>query len=392
MFSEAEKLKLREQAKEIPELLRSIIIHKPELQHPFLPAGAIYKGIWLEHNQDNLFITEIAPDAAWGSMDIFMRYQREDGLFPAAVSSEKMTAGFAQLQSVYPFARCALEVARKVKRPEEDFVRIYNAASRYDNWLEKNRNHSGTGLVEMFCEFDTGHDNSPRVTDGGLPRQCPDRKAENMPDLPCMPIMAPDLSAMRYGGLAALAELAGDLGLTNEADQWKNKAGELKEAMMRWLYCPEDEFFYDRAPDGFRKYRTEHITRLFLNKVVSQELFDRIYQRYFANSSEFLTTYPFPSVSVSDPAFCKDFPYNCWGGNTQMLTLLRLLLFMDDYRKSKELDHILAAYLRAYLKYPQNHYAQEIHPFTGEPIGDAGEYAPAILLFMESCKRFRISQ
>ena len=389
-FSETEKAELRERAEKIPQLLRSIIVCKPEFEYPFLPAGAIYKGIWLEHNQDNLFIADLAPDAAWGSMDIFMRFQREDGLLPAAISSEKMTAGFAQIQSVYPFARCALEVARKVKRPEEDFFRIYKAASRYDNWLENKRNRSGRGLVEMFCEFDTGHDNSPRCTVGGLPRQCPDRKAENMPDLPCMPIMAPDLSAMRYGGLVALAELAGELGISDEARRWQSKAEELKEAVMHWLYCQEDEFFYDRSPEGFRKYRTEHITRLFLNKLVNQQLFDRIYQRYFTDRSEFFTDYPFPSIAVSDPAFCRELPYNCWGGNTQMLTLLRLLLFMDDYRKSKELDHILAAYLKACLKYPQNHYAQELNPFTGEPIGEAGDYTPAILLFMESCKRLGI--
>lgn len=389
-FTGEEKEQLRRRASQIPALLDRIIIRREKLKYPFLPAGAIYKGIWQEHNQDNLFITGIAPDAAWGSMDIFMRFQREDGLLPSAVNSETLNAGFAQIQAVYPFARCALKIAKQLKRPEEDFARIRNSAARYDAWLGKYRDPSGTGLVGMFCEFDTGHDNSPRVTDGGLPRQCPERNAGNMPELPCMPILAPDLSAMRYGGMEALAELAEMFGDNADADFWRNRAGELKEAIMRHLYCPEDEFFYDRSPQGFRKYRTEHITRMFLNRVVDQSLFDRIYQRYFTDENEFNTAYPFPSVSVSDPSFCKELPYNCWGGNTQMLTLLRLFLFMDFYRRGKELDHICGRCLRAFLQYPENRYAQELNPFTGEPIGDAGDYVPAILLFRESCRRLNI--
>ena len=31
----------------------------------------------------------------------------------------------------------------------------------------------GTGLIELFCEFDTGHDNSRRLA--GLPKGCVDR-------------------------------------------------------------------------------------------------------------------------------------------------------------------------------------------------------------------------
>ena len=315
----------------------------------------------------------------------------QSGLLPALICIPELQPKYGHVQTVYPFARCAFELYQKLKRPEHDLPRIYDSAANYDCWLEHYRNYDGTGLVSMFCEWDTGHDNSPRCMDGGLPKQCPDCEAKNMPNLRGLPIAAADLSSTRYGGLTALAEMAELLGKKAEAENWLRKAERLRNAITTYLYCAEDEFFYDLAPHGWRKYRTEHITRIFLNRVVDQPLFNRIWQRYFSSSQEFSTEYPFPSISISDPAFRRNFSPNCWGGNTQMLTLLRLLLFMDFYRHSSELEHILTQFLRAYLKYPQNQYSQEINPFTGEPIGNAVNYLPAMLLMRESCLRFGLN-
>jgi hypothetical protein len=38
----------------------------------------------------------------------------------------------------------------------------YRACSAWDDWLMTYRNTRGTGLIEGFCTYDTGHDNSPR--------------------------------------------------------------------------------------------------------------------------------------------------------------------------------------------------------------------------------------
>ena len=386
MFSPEEIAVLKAQSDAIPEQLHRNMRVFPGETTPVLLAGASYLGIWLEHNQDVYFAADdICPCTAWQSQEIFMKYQRADGLLPAAVKCDPFVVRYAQLQTVWPFARCAFEVAKKCDRPEEDFARIYHAGCRYDEFLLKNRNHSGTGLVEMFCEFDTGHDCSPRVCDGGLPRACADGNAANMPDLSCMPLIAADLSAMRFGALEALAELAEHLGKTREAALHREQAEELKAQMLKLLYDPEDEFFYDLAPTGWRKYRTEHMTRLFLNGVVDQAMFDRIYDRYFAPGREFFTAYPYPAVSPQDPAFCKDLPPNCWGSNTQMLTLLRALLWMPRYGREGDLREIMRRFLRSYCD-NFNCYSQELNPFTGEPIAGEGNYTPAMLFFRAACR------
>ena len=97
---------------------------------PVLLVGDIYPGIWLEHNQDNLFLADFAPETAWRAQELFMNCQREDGLLPfmAAVKPldecfgipDHSCIGYWHIQSIYPFARCALEIARKTRRTRED--------------------------------------------------------------------------------------------------------------------------------------------------------------------------------------------------------------------------------------------------------------------------------
>lgn len=383
--------------KKLPEvkkaLLDNLAFFAQFPQTPLLKAGDQYQGIWLEHNQDNLFLVDYVPESAWASQRIFMQYQREDGLLPCAMTLGYGKVGhprchtpacYAQVQAVYPFARCALEIAKKCKRPEKDFFDIYEASVKYDRWFEKFRIDSETGLPAMFCEFDTGHDNSPRVTDGGIPHCCPERDAVNMPDLPVMPVLSVDFSAMLYGHRIALAELAGMLGRKDEAKKWLQKAEFLRKAMKRHLYDESDDFYYDRSPGGFRKYRTEHITRLFLNKVVDQEEFDRIFDRYFmVENREFATPFPMPSTSADDPSFCYG-RKNSWGGNVQCLTLLRALLYLDDYGRTDYKNKILLKYLQTVYEHPDTTFPQELHPFECKPLGDGVNYTPALILFIEA--------
>ncbi len=85
----------------------------------------------------------------------------------------------------------------------------------------------------MYCEYDTGHDKSPRVRDGGIPHTCPDREASRMPEIACMPIIAPDLSAMLYSYRVALSEMAKALGLKSESAAWLEKSDKTKRQLYK---------------------------------------------------------------------------------------------------------------------------------------------------------------
>lgn len=361
---------------------------------PLLKAGDIYNGIWLEHNQDWYFAAGYLPEIAWASADVFLRYQREDGLFPFGLmlhpQDSHERAGYSQIQSVWSFVKSALEIAVMTNRPESDLQRIFEAGEKYDKYLSTYRNRAKTGLVEMFCEYDTGHDNDPRVTDDDIPHWCPGKDAGNMPDIPVMPVLSVDLSAMLYGHRTAMAELADALGKKQKKQYFLDQAEMLKQQIYRYLYDPEDDFFYDRSPQGLRKYRTEHITRLFLNHVLDQEHFDRIYDRYFTTPDKgFLPPYPFPSVAVDDPHFIGGMKKNSWGGNSQAPTSLRAFLWMDHYKRSNELDAICSCWLKAFAEHPESDFQQEIDPFTGSPVGDGKDFTPTLLLHLLAMQRLK---
>ena len=199
------------------------------------------------------------------------------------------------------------------------------------------------------------------------------------------------LSCMRYGNLMALVEIAEVLGWQDEAKMQREKAEALQAKIEELLYCPEDEFYYDRSPQGFRKYRTEHITRVFLNRVCSQERFERIYKRYFENENEFASPWPYPSVALSDPAFDHTYPRNSWGSNSQAPTALRAMLWLDYYGMPEEKEALLLRWTRALLN-PDNPFVQELHPITGKTptFIVRGGYTPSLLLFLMGAKKLGV--
>lgn len=390
-FTEKEKKLLAERAATLPERIKSTFRTVPGMQRPVIPAGGNYNGIWQEGNQEVYFASEWFPEAAWGSMEVFMEFQMRNGLMPYNVRFDPLKIGFSQLQIVWPFARCAFEIIKKTNRSEADLRKVYECASAFDRWLAANRDHTGTGLVELFCGYDTGQDQCLRVTTSGIEYRCHGDYAGNMPDLSCMPLIAADLSATRYGALVALAEMAERLDRPGDAADWRKLAAGVKTKIHELLYDPEDEFFYDRSPSGLRKFRTIHITRLFINRVVDQELFDRIYHRYFENENEFGTAWPFPAVSVSDSSFEKEPILNCWGRNVQALTLIRCLLWMDHYGKGDDLTKLMSRILRHYLEHPDDEYTQEIDPFTGAVIRPKGKDCICMMVFfILACRRLGI--
>ena len=383
-----DKVHFQKKYREAEEKLRSNFKIMGASRRRVLICGGGYPGIWIEHNQDNLFILDFAPEEAWNAMKIFMENQREDGLFPFALMTDKDhpygEPQYWHVQNVLPFARCAVEIADRLGKSEEDYAEIYRCAVRFDEWLVKYRNIRQTGLVEMFCTWDTGHDNSPRVQGDGIPLGCPENNACNLERSPLLPILSCDLSAMRYGALETLTELARRLGRETEAEQWLEKREDLRKKIMHYLYDPEDEFFYDVAPDGgFRKFRTEHITRFFLNRVVTQSEFDRIYDRYFSvDGKEFRPGWPIPSVSVDDPAFDRRMPHNSWGCNTQALTMLRALFWMKEYGREADLELFHRKWAEATVE-NDTLFQQELDPFTGKPILGSKDYTPTLILLRE---------
>lgn len=351
---------------------------------PVLIEGGAYPGIWLESGPlEAAVYGRFFPEVAVASHQIFFYYQREDGWLPYNIRADNRV-GFSQIQMVVPIAATAWETAQATGR--EDFLlQAYEACARWDAWLMANRNTRGTGLCELFCEFDTGHDHSPRVQ--GLPRACPGGDARNCADVRNLPWLAPDLSATVYGGRVALAAMASALGRRLESEAWQERAENLRAEIVRLCYDPQDAFFYDVDVAGnVNRVRGDAITRVFGEHVPDQDLFDQVYQRHIKDPQAFWTPYPLPSIAANDPSFDRSLPLNSWGGATQALTALRAPRWLLHYGKADDLRHLMTRWVTALLR--ADGFQQQMNPWTGELSTSPG-YSPAMCVFIDYVDRLR---
>jgi len=373
----------------------------PRFDQPVLFEAPIFKGLWLECGpHESLAYAQMARSVApaagrpspWAvarnSHRIFFANQRPDGQLPAS-ANHYAGLDWSKIQMVVPIAATALEVARALK-DEAFLLEAYTACGRWDDWLVQYRNTRGTGLVEAFCTFDTGQDNSPRWK--GVANECPDKDARKFAPRPSIPRLCPDLSATAFGGRVALAAMARALGKPAEARAWAAKAEQIRRRILDTLWCEEDASFYDVAPDGsFVKVRSvanlrvlgEHVLRLDAPR--ERRMFEAMWTRQLHNPKAYWANYPFPSIALDDPKFVRPIPFNSWGGAVQALTALRTLRWMDHYGKSKAQDVVAERWCDAILR---GGFCQQIDPETGEATkANIHDYSPAALAFLHFAKR-----
>lgn len=347
---------------------------------PVLIEGSVYRGVWLEcAPQEGLVYSFFNPAAGIANHRIFFDLQREDGYLPCSVKADSLGAG--QIQMVVPIAATALEVYERFG--DSQFLeKAYKSCAAWDSWLVRYRNTRGTGLCEGFCEYDTGHDNSPRWH--GVPKQCPEKDARIMPQAPGLPRLCPDLSATVYGGRVALAKMAREMGKQDEANHWEESAHAIQKLILEKLYDPEDACFYDLDSENkFVRIRGDLLTRVLGEHVLDQTTFQHIYDKQIHNPKAFWAPYPLPSIAMDDPAFVRPIPRNSWGGASQALTALRAPRWMEYYGKPADMAHMMQQWVKAILG-ASGQLRQQMDPMTGEfTTADPAGYSPCGLVLLD---------
>jgi len=351
----------------------------PRFDAPVLIEGAEYAGIWQECGpHEALVYRPFRADVARDSHRTFFALQREDGQIPA--NNKRSETGFGQIQMVVPVAATAWELAHSTG-DEELLSTAYQSCARWDSWLMRYRNTRGTGLVEGFCTYDTGQDNSPRWA--GMPNQCPNKDARICPSAPGLPRLCPDLSATVFGARVALASMARALGKSAEADRWTESAEEIRRLILTRLYDVDDVAFYDLDADGhFVRVRSDVLCRVCGEHVVDQKMFDTLWEKQIHNSKAFWAPYPLPSIALDDPTFVRPIPKNSWGGASQALTALRASRWLEFYGKPAQFAFLMDRWFDAIQR--DMTFRQQIDPITGEfTQSDLPNYSPVSLLMVD---------
>ena len=357
---------------------------------PVVYISDTYPGVWMEHIFDGQVWARLTGETqvAQNYVRLFLKHQRPDGQLPCFIWKDN-TVGYCQLQECVSFGQLAYEAWELA--PDEGFLRaIYDGTAGWVRWLRENRMKAGHGLVEMYCGYDTGHDESGRLDGMKYPRNLGLEASEYPADCEVAPLLAPDVNACFYGNHLALAKMAKALGRTQEAAHWQAQAEEIRALMFKLLWNEEDQFFYDVDKHGNqRKCRNISITNVFTEKVLDRDQVTAIFDRYFRNPGEFGTPYPYPSMSAGAPVFEKRKAGNSWGYYCQGLTMLRTLRWMKGYGLERELHENMRKWIAAWTD-ADLPFGQELDPFTGEPSACSPWYSATMLFYLASARELGI--
>jgi len=349
---------------------------------PILHEGGIYLGCWLESTGtiNAELLSRFLPSVAGRTFAAFAEGQRADGLIPY-----KLTANgpaFSQIQLVTPLARCVWNHYLQNGRDKGWLAPLYAAMSRYDDWLATWRDSRGTGAVEAFCAYDTGHDLSPRfwhVPDSPY-RNDPTRSD---PASPILPFIAPDLTANVACQRRYLARIAEELG--EDGARWREAAASSEKALFEQCWDEADRIFYDRDRNGeLVRVQSDVLLRVLASEIGDADFFAAALRRYLLNMRKFFAKYPFTSIALDDPRYDPNYDYNSWAGPSNFLSLIRAPHAFEHHGRHVELTWAMQPTLSALFK--GERFPQTLHPHTGRE-GFTASYSPAILCLLDFIER-----
>ncbi len=349
---------------------------------PILHEGGIYHGCWLESTGtiNAELLSRFLPSVTTATYSAFVRYQRDDGLFPYKVTPQG--PAYNQIQLVTPLAR-AVWNHFALNRLDNDWLSaMFGAMSRYDVWLARYRNTRQTGAVEAFCAYDTGHDLSSRFW------HVPDSPFGNDPtrydpDNPVLPFIAPDLTA----NVACQRDYLGRIADTLKGDGniWRDKADASRKALFEQCFDADDDYFYDRdRHGGLVNIQSDLLLRVLACELGDGDFFRTALERYLLNTRKFFAKFPLTSIALDDPRFDPTFGQNSWNGPTNFLTLIRTPHAFEHHGHDVELTWIMQPVLSALLA--ANRFPQTLNPHNGEA-GFTEKYSPSILCLLDYIER-----
>ena len=349
---------------------------------PVLNEGGVYHGSWIESTAtiNAELLSRFAPQVTTDTHLLFAEHQRDDGMIPYKVTGDG--PGFSQIQIVTPLARTVWNHYLLTGRDANYLAAMYEAMSRFDTWLERYRNTRGTGGVEAFCTFDTGHDLSPRfwfVADRGYRGDA----RHYDPDSPILPFVAPDLTANVACQRSYLALIADELG--HDPQPWRDKATASLDALFEQCFDEADGNFYDRDVAGqLVRIESDVLLRVLACEVGDDAFFRRALEKYLLNTGKFLAHYGFTSIAMDDPRFDTDYTRNSWGGPSNFLSLIRAPHAFEHHGRVAELALTAMPVLSAVAH--ADTFPQCLDPWTGTP-GFTTVYSPSILWLLDAVER-----
>ncbi len=262
-----------------------------------VPSKLHYVGVWLwDQSFHAVAYRHVSARLAEDQLRIMLDHQQPDGMLPDAVHDEGVVIAVTQpipgtVTKPPIIAWSALKLYQK--SGNLDFLaEIYEPLVRWHQWWVRD-NLNPCGLCEYRHPLSSGLDDSP-LWDGG------------------MPVVAPDLNTYLQIQLQSLSEIAGLLGLKEDALHYAQKADEWLERMIAVMWNPHKSWFdFLRGGEAIPIVTPFSLLPLWTGKL--PETMNRRLLEHLTNPDLFWSAYPLPTVALSDPHFD---PKQMWRGPT----------------------------------------------------------------------------
>jgi hypothetical protein len=177
---------------------------------------------------------------------------------------------------------------------------VYPGLSGHVNFWMKYHT-SPRGLAEYFNAGQIG-DNDARFD-----RVYNRNNGEEHSNEPVSGFESPDLNAFLVMEMRSLALMAGELGLSKEQIEWRDRADKLAKLIVDACYFPDEAMFYDVVEGTHEKFSGVKDPNMFLPLWAGVPLPEievhRIIERHMLNPDEFFRELPFPSLSYDNPKY-----------------------------------------------------------------------------------------
>ncbi|TYP74132.1 amylo-alpha-1,6-glucosidase [Paenibacillus methanolicus] len=257
--------------------------------------------IWSwDHCFNAMALVRHDPKLAWDQFMIFFDRQDESGLIPDFVN-DKYELWNCNKPPIHGWT-LAWMMARTDFIQLAQLIEVYEPLSKWTMWWFRYRDSDGDGIPQYNHGNDSGWDNSTAFNNG-------------------IPVESPDLAAFLIIQAEVLAEIAGRLGLRDEALEWRHLAEDTLEKMISHFW-QNGRFIACRS--GSHEVSEGDSLLLFVPIILGQRLPKPIRAALLQglrDENRFLTANGWATESLSSPFYHSDGYWRgpIWAPSTMIL-------------------------------------------------------------------------
>ncbi len=357
--------------------LNTIDVKEGNYKYPFVCEGIGYFRAPISysavcHILENRWMHN--PKLAQGSLLTFIQNQRKDGGFRGYIDLNYYR------QEMFYHANWGKVVRDLYKlHPDKKFLRkAYNGLVKYIDYFDRERDKEKSCLYDIDNHYENGQEYMHRYI---AVESAADR--DNWGKI--FRLKGVDVAVYIYELKKSLAWMAKELNRQSaEVAKWLKGAAMIKDAILKKMWDPNDEMFFDVNPKTGKRTKVKAAVCFYpyMTDIVS-EIHVSGLKRHLLNPKEFWTEYPIPSSSVDDKYFSakpewKGKRMNCpWNGRVWPMTNSHIsealaytaIIFNNKELRAKSVELITKFVRMMFFNNDSTlpNCFEHYNPFTGEP-------------------------